>query len=449
METRTRSAAWVWNAHYYAQHCWKLHEVNGDVHSIDLPPWPTRGAEKFGLHRELWPPEYENEFSEFERRYTKNPDVQLELDSVSTQGVPFSDRLELDTIRGFESMICGALGFAKQHAPELFSASLAKTLVELCAPYIKWHKEVRCNGIERSTHEKICHQIISYARRMGISKAKLKPLRTLISVLKIELLRTLPEELLFDYGKLLADVKHELDAAQREFLQLLRQGKIKNGCSPAALRYRNALICACLVFRPLRSRNVRQMYTGKNIIRTAERWHLKFLKSEVKGKKIGIDLPHSDSLTPYLDCYAEQAQPVFNVAGLANPPFFMTKTGKLLCSSDLAAIVANISIKLWGHRLNPHAFRTLVGSGYLASSPADPWVIQLLLGHRFLSTTLKFYIERRRSDVAKLNQEFLRTSCPHLKELGLWNAPRFCKSQREGLSLNTAARGGTGVVHHF
>ncbi|MFH1858467.1 MAG: tyrosine-type recombinase/integrase [Candidatus Omnitrophota bacterium] len=175
-----------------------------------------------------------------------------------------------------------------------------------------------------------------------------------------------------------------------------------------ALKFEHELLIRLALKRPLRSRNLREMEIGKNLIARNKKYFLRFEWDEFKrGECLEyVEFPFPASLVPMLEEYLEDWRPVLlNGGGCKN--LFITREGTPFVQRGLRLIFLGWSERVHGKHLTTHHIRHIAATGYLKRHPGDFLTLQKMLMHKRLDTTLKIY------------SQFSEThACAHFDEFG-------------------------------
>ncbi len=152
-------------------------------------------------------------------------------------------------------------------------------------------------------------------------------------------------------------------------------------------------------------KNVLQSKPGKGASRT-----LFFRADEVKNDK-PIEAPLSPRLSRLMDIYIERYRP--HLHDVPSSALFPIRNGNFKRSNTMSRAVQLLLRRRLGFAVNPHSFRHVAAMLYLSVHPGDYARVQLLLGHRRLETTIKYYCDLRAEEafaqfdrvVLKLSQE--------------------------------------------
>lgn len=130
-----------------------------------------------------------------------------------------------------------------------------------------------------------------------------------------------------------------------------------------------------------------------------------FFKAEQVKNDMTIEAPLSPRLTVMLDTYVERYRKL-----LTNTPstaLFPAKNGASKKPNTMSSAVQKLLLKRLGFAVNPHSFRHVAAMLFLSVHPGGYAQVQLLLGHRKLETTIKYYCELKAEDAFKHFDEVL------------------------------------------
>ena len=161
----------------------------------------------------------------------------------------------------------------------------------------------------------------------------------------------------------------------------------------ASLKVQMAVAISILIFAPLRLGNLRTLdrtrhfYWDRSNGRRA--LHIVIPKDEVKND-VELEYPLPDEVTELIDHYIAKHQPRL-ANGHPSGLLFPGRTGQAKSESGLRNGLISTIRRETGLVMNPHLFRHLVGLLYLETNPGDYESVRLLLGHKSINTTIKFY----------------------------------------------------------
>ncbi|HCM84147.1 MAG TPA: site-specific integrase [Alphaproteobacteria bacterium] len=157
-----------------------------------------------------------------------------------------------------------------------------------------------------------------------------------------------------------------------------------------AVKFRDALMLALLVSRPLRVKNFTYITLDKHLIKIDDTWHLNFSAHEVKNKQpLSFTIP--EDLIPYLERYLKEVRPIFRDAGTSQI-LWLNQDGDKLGKCFVHSRIKKITKQLTGTAINPQLFRHSAATWLAVDSSSAVQMSTPLLGHRHRSTTEKYYI---------------------------------------------------------
>lgn len=159
------------------------------------------------------------------------------------------------------------------------------------------------------------------------------------------------------------------------------------------LIFRNTLMLALCAARPLRVRNLGGIVIGKNLLRSGDRWLLVFREDETKtGEPLEYFVPQS--LVPLLEHYLISVRPSFPCSG-ENDDLWLSKDGPCKDKRFPYPWIRKTTERLIGTAMNPHLLRDCVATDLAENSPDSIGAAAIMLGHRHLGTTEKYYVHAK------------------------------------------------------
>lgn len=162
--------------------------------------------------------------------------------------------------------------------------------------------------------------------------------------------------------------------------------------SPAqALRAQSALAIAILMLgAPVRIKNLASLQIGVHILSIrADVRHLALAAAEVKNTR-DLEFVISPMICKYIDIYNARCLPVLVRGG--STYLFPNTTGGTKTPGSLSVQIQTFVKRETGLILNVHLARHLSAKLYLERNPGDYPLVQMLLGHKDLQTTLRAYV---------------------------------------------------------
>jgi integrase len=155
-----------------------------------------------------------------------------------------------------------------------------------------------------------------------------------------------------------------------------------------ALQLQLATAVAMLTAAPVRIKNLSATRIDVNLLRQGSTLHLHYPPSEVKNN-VELEFKLPTHTAKCVDGYLSRARPL--LCGMANPHLFPSSDRKAKTPGFFSRQIASFVEGQIGVRLTAHQFRHLAGFLYLMVNPNGYEVVRLLLGHKDISTTVKFY----------------------------------------------------------
>lgn len=175
---------------------------------------------------------------------------------------------------------------------------------------------------------------------------------------------------------------------------LMRQACLAKDHAPikAAVTAQLAVAIAIETFAPIRLRNLIGIELGKNLIKPGglnTPYWLVFPNYDVKNR-VDLNFKFDEPLTKLIDEYVHEFRPTLLRGSNANW-LFPGESGEpkngLLFSKQVTERIQ----KAVGLRITVHQFRHAAAAIYLKHHPGDYEAVRRVLGHRSLTTTIKFY----------------------------------------------------------
>lgn len=163
--------------------------------------------------------------------------------------------------------------------------------------------------------------------------------------------------------------------------------------------YRDTLMLAMMAARPLRLKNFTNIRIGEHLLRQAGTWILLIPGEETKnGQTLEYALP--TSLAPYLQVYLDRVRESFCNAHTDEALWLEFMGAPLRCHSIYGRIIL-VTKRLLGVGINPHLLRDCAATSLSTESPAAARSAAALLGHRYFSTTERYYVRANQLDASR------------------------------------------------
>jgi integrase len=170
-------------------------------------------------------------------------------------------------------------------------------------------------------------------------------------------------------------------------------------------RYRDGLIIALLVARPLRRRNFAGIEIDRHLIKTSDGYVVVFDASETKTHQ-PLEFAVPDDLAQPLARYVANYRPIL-LGDKTSPRLWITERGKPYSDVGFASRIRQITTQAFGRSLNPHVFRHIAATSIATDDPEHARIIAPILGHATLRTADMHYNRARQLDAGQLFQDSL------------------------------------------
>jgi integrase len=178
-------------------------------------------------------------------------------------------------------------------------------------------------------------------------------------------------------------------------------------------RYRDGLMLALLIARPVRRRNFVSIEIGKHLILETDAFFLVFEAAETKTKR-PLEYPVPSKLVGPLANYMEQYRPVL-LNGSSSTRLWITERGKPYTARGFSEKVWQVTRRAFGQPMRPHVFRHIAATSIATEDPEHARIIAEILGHTTLGTADKHYNRARQIDAGCLYQKSLLNLRKHLE----------------------------------
>jgi hypothetical protein len=184
-------------------------------------------------------------------------------------------------------------------------------------------------------------------------------------------------------------------------LQLMEGADSARTPKAQARCFRDGLLIALLVCRPLRRRSLAALELGRNVQRVGDHYVLALDADDTKaGEPVEFDVP--SMLTPYLSRYVEDYRSRFAGANRSRALWLSSKGGAL-CAEAVYDLVCRRTRDAFGFTIHPHLFRNIAATAIAREAPTLLPVAQALLTHAKAETTHHHYANARSSEAGRLH----------------------------------------------
>lgn len=163
--------------------------------------------------------------------------------------------------------------------------------------------------------------------------------------------------------------------------------------------YRDTLMLAMLAARPLRLKNFTNIQLGKHLLHQANAWIIFIPGEETKnGQTLEYALPAG--LNPYLQIYLDRVRESFCNA-YSDQSLWLEFLGAPLRDHSIYGRFILVTKRLLGVGINPHLLRDCAATSLSTESPAAARSAAALLGHRYFSTTERYYVRANQLEASR------------------------------------------------
>ena len=175
----------------------------------------------------------------------------------------------------------------------------------------------------------------------------------------------------------------------------------------AARQYRDGLIIALLIARPLRRGSFAALEIGTHVLKTASGYVIELRGEDTKnGKPIDFQLPAA--LASYMDRYLTEFRPRFPRHAATEALWLSSKGGRLV-DEAIHAIVCRRTKPAFGIAIHPHLFRDIAATAIARANPDALGLARDLLTHTNVETTANFYTQAKTSEASRRYAEIIES----------------------------------------
>ena len=157
-----------------------------------------------------------------------------------------------------------------------------------------------------------------------------------------------------------------------------------------AARFRDGLMIGLLIATALRLRTFIAIDVEKHLIRSAEGFGLRFKPEDMKDKRAHeFILP--DALTEPMQRYLAEFRPKL-LGGKTSSRLWITHLGEAFTYSGFQRQLPQLTLRVFGIALRPHAFRSIVATSIATDDPEHVSIIAAVLRHATLAMSHKHYV---------------------------------------------------------
>lgn len=156
-----------------------------------------------------------------------------------------------------------------------------------------------------------------------------------------------------------------------------------------AIHFRQSLLIAFLIARPVRRRALLAMEVDRHLTRSTEGFHLHFSAEDMKDKK-SRDFPLPTLLVCPFKEYLAVHRPIL-LAGKVTSALWIGQYGNPITADGLSRELPKVVYKHLKVAMRPHAFRHVAATSIAETDPEHVGIIKDILGHATLDMAEKHY----------------------------------------------------------
>lgn len=156
-----------------------------------------------------------------------------------------------------------------------------------------------------------------------------------------------------------------------------------------AIRFRQGLMIAFLVSRPVRRRTLLATSLEDHITMQSDGMHLYYDEKDLKTKRPHV-FPLPKVLIPYMQRYLAVHRPVL-LQGKSHNALWVNQYGDPITPDGLSRELPKVTKRMLGLALRPHAFRHIAATYIAETDPEHANIIRDVLGHATLDMSNKHY----------------------------------------------------------
>jgi len=176
--------------------------------------------------------------------------------------------------------------------------------------------------------------------------------------------------------------------------ELMAEGFETRTPAEQSAAFRDGLMIALLVQRPLRLANFTHLTLGRDIECVGGGWRIRIPGNQTKTGE-ACEFAWPNNLVGPLESYLRVHRPVLialrKQAGEHLPQLWISGKGRAMGVDGVAVHIKARTEKKFGRSINPHTFRTIAATTVASAAPECVADISAVLGHTTLATSEKYY----------------------------------------------------------
>ncbi|MFP5512758.1 MAG: tyrosine-type recombinase/integrase [Alphaproteobacteria bacterium] len=180
-----------------------------------------------------------------------------------------------------------------------------------------------------------------------------------------------------------------------------------------ATAFRDALMIALTVARPIRRRTLAGLRVGQHLRPTSDGFLIQLESEDLKcGGPMSFPLPAS--LAPHMARYLDHHRPRL-LQGHAHDALWITREGLPMTLNGVSSRFERATPAVLGERINPHLLRHCAATSIALDDPQGVRLTAALLGHSTLRTSERHYTMAKGLEASRRYQTTLTDHITHLR----------------------------------
>ena len=156
--------------------------------------------------------------------------------------------------------------------------------------------------------------------------------------------------------------------------------------------FRDGLMVALLIARPLRVRNFGSIELGRHLFEIDDSYWLSFAAEEMKNRR-PLEFPLPDDLRPHLDRYLTRHRPKLLQGNVSDALWISNRGCAMPPLQSIAMRIPKVTQRLFGEPISPHLFRHCAATSIAVEDPEHVRIVKAILGHASFHTSERYYIK--------------------------------------------------------
>jgi site-specific recombinase XerD len=338
--------------------------------------------QRTSLPKERWP--------EGDRRLWLATQTRGSLFEPDGLAAHWADATRIQVEKGYAKWL-GFLNLKEHLNPELPPA--ARITAERLQAFVKWMQD---HGLASTTLASRTTDLREAIRVME-PDADLSLIKEMVSALNARAVpsRNKHTRIMHPETLLTGIIKEFEELADR----LAANAKIK------ACWYRDALVFALLVCRPIRLKNLAALRLGIHLVHKNSGWDCHLTAEETK-EKMPLSFALPEFIGPYLSVYLERYRPVL-LDGNHDDHLWVSIRKTPLSKQGIYGNICSLTERLFNKHINPHLLRDCAASAMATDDPEHILAAARILGHASLQTTNRHYNQSQMTAAGDILHEVL------------------------------------------